>query len=234
MRSCAAKYVGDTLDDERMWIVTERSNTPDDAPAIVLDRQAHNAIFSGCMPGCAIGMSLHSLRDERGLPHLTFFALEGWGAWAVDGYRNASPVKLSYRQRLEKWALDTRTILADSFDKAHDAIRARPQPDERLDALDADPRALVEMTLKAALTKVNDDETVARCCRYAWDAYVAIWDTIMVDRAQDAIEKDSGRSPENQAQVKALFDRRVQRNQAAFKDAYGKLCQLTFDLIAAA
>jgi hypothetical protein len=220
MRNCCAKYVGDKLDAQRMWVTVERSNAADDAPAPALERGAERTLHDFTIPGCAIGMTLHSLRDELGLPHLTFFATQGYGAWAIDGYRNSSPVKLAYRELLERWATETQTILADSFRKAHDAIRGRGS------MLQADHHCVIDEALQGALASCTDLTEAARRQRIAWDAYAAVWDVVIVEQGLPAIIGDQRRSSENVRKLEQLFGERIERNMQTAKAAIEELRDL--------
>jgi hypothetical protein len=99
MRNCLAQYAGDMLvSEQRDMIVLGPLMDCDPAPVV------------GCadldvvpLRGRHVHAKFYSLRDEAGLPHLTWWAREKSHACSALGYRNAPP-KAAYRKRLEQWA----------------------------------------------------------------------------------------------------------------------------------
>jgi hypothetical protein len=99
MRSCIPKYLGDTLAPGKK-VVYDPCDKPDDDPAPSVD---WDMIFDTDLSRHHYGLSLHSLRDAEGLPHLTFWALKDEFACGIYGFKNCEP-KLKYKKRLDEWA----------------------------------------------------------------------------------------------------------------------------------
>lgn len=99
MRNCLAQYAGDELvSDKRGEIVLGPLMDHEPVPAV-----ACGDLDVVPLRGRHVHARIYSLRDEAGLPHLTWWAKKGSHACSALGYRNAQP-KDAYSRRLEQWA----------------------------------------------------------------------------------------------------------------------------------
>jgi hypothetical protein len=101
MRSCLAQYAGDTLDPKVPALVIERSAMDDSEPH-GWDEASSLAGDSPEIWATYLLSSLHSLRDETGLPHATWWQRDQLCAFEILGYRN-SKLRPAYRQRIDAW-----------------------------------------------------------------------------------------------------------------------------------
>jgi hypothetical protein len=98
MRNCLPKYVGDELIED-----TKCDYAPgaagDDEPAPHASAQM---VFEHDLSRYHASARLHSLRDETGLPHLSFWVREPLYACGIWGYKNSEP-RDKYMARLQEW-----------------------------------------------------------------------------------------------------------------------------------
>lgn len=112
MRSCLARYAGDTLPETpgSPLQLGPRAHTDEVRPLSADDLEALE------MPPRYLSLALYSLRDPMGLPHLTWWAQEGCYSIGVLGYRNCEP-PAPYRQRFEVWAAQFDAPALTAFDE---------------------------------------------------------------------------------------------------------------------
>lgn len=226
IRNCLAKYVGDTLDDERMWVTAERSPMADEAPMGLLDQielRWHE------LPDVAQGMDLHSLRDDQGVPHLTFWAEQGIGAFDLYGSHNCTAPD-DYTARVEQWAVGTGTLLAATGEHRHELIVA---VNARRSTFNEIPD--VEAALAAALDSEAGELRGGELLTIARDALAALWDMFVVLDGREAfIELCTTGSKGMSEEIDEHFKQRLRDQCATYRErmkqlhnAAGSVCNAT-------
>jgi hypothetical protein len=218
MRNCLAKYVSDTLDGDRMWVMTERSPMADEAPMELLadvERRRHS------LPDAARYMRLHSLRDDLGVPRLTFWAQPGVGAMELYGTHNCE-MPDAHRKVIERWACETLTFIPASAAHGHDLIVA---VNTRC-TLGYGEIDQIEDALRDALDSERRDERRAWLLGRARDAMAALWDIKIVADGHEALvsmRTEGGVDSDLPEELLANFRQRIDAALATVETVLGEL-----------
>ncbi len=102
MRSCLAKYAGDTPSVDHPGQVITKSDRADDELCSFDLRSADDFAERDLDLSCALS-NLYSLRDPNGLPHATWWSRISMYSCDLFGHKNAEKLKADYEAKVTEW-----------------------------------------------------------------------------------------------------------------------------------